>query len=305
MLTAPYTEQALDEAKVSGQSDRSKGMLYVGFRHFISENAAKWLVKRVQPAIAAADAAKYKALLVGQPGHLWLAGPGWRDHIDKMPWLLESVNKGHTTLLGELSDQQLERALQQFMILAAPVMNTSSGVATKNILAMSQGIPLVTTKAGLFGLNITQNGLVQVADTPPQFAESVLNLQRRPALYAQQQHLALLHAQAFFSPSAQEHILHCLFDYKRLAAKENAARDRQAARADGASEASAVALDETQPAREGGADAGGDGAASSEEDDAGDEGEARALPPGTAPLQQQEELQRVDVDDLDVDIPRS
>jgi glycosyltransferase involved in cell wall biosynthesis len=210
LLTLPYTEKEL-AVRVASFSERSPGMLYVGFRHAVSQGAVDWLVRKVQPVFVSMRGED--SVQPARPGHLWLAGPGWRESLNSDTLLNQAVKKGRATLLGTLSEEQLARTLQQYTVMAAPIFNTASGVATKNVLAMARGIPLVTTKAGLYGLNITGNhaGMVGVADTPESFVDEVLKLHTSGKLFGQRVVNAMAHTREYNSEHNQQRILRDLF----------------------------------------------------------------------------------------------
>ena len=154
----PFIHKITDASAVEPFAHRYNGMLYVGGMHGLAVIAVEWLVERVQPLLGASE------LTPGGVGHLYLAGPGWLQHMAESPTLNASVAAGRVTLLGTLSDLQLERRLQLHKAFVAPVFN-GTGIATKNVMAMAQGIPLVTTTVGLHGLGLpTAQQAVLIAD---------------------------------------------------------------------------------------------------------------------------------------------
>ena len=176
-------------------------MLYVGGMHGLAVIAVEWLVERVQPLLGASE------LTPGGVGHLYLAGPGWLQHMAESPTLNASVAAGRVTLLGTLSDLQLERRLQLHKAFVAPVFN-GTGIATKNVMAMAQGIPLVTTTVGLHGLGLpTAQQAVLIADEPDAFASAVLRIHGSQELFASLWRAALAHTQAHLSAAHQQQVL--------------------------------------------------------------------------------------------------
>jgi glycosyltransferase involved in cell wall biosynthesis len=69
--------------------------------------------------------------------------------------------------LGELPDAALEKEAATWCILLNPVWWYSTGASTKLAKAISWGIPIVTTTAGMRGYK-WNNGNLLVADTPQQ-----------------------------------------------------------------------------------------------------------------------------------------
>ena len=192
MVWVPYIERCA--ASVEPYDKRRDGMLYVGGMHGLSLVAVEWLVGRVQPLIAAARGEG--SLLAGGEGHLYLVGPRWARGVAKgdAAALNRSVSNGHATLLGTISDGELDQYLQQHKVFTAPVFN-GTGIATKNVLALSRGLPLVTTAIGLNGLGLAKpQEVVSVAETPEEFSHQVLRLQRDAALFGSRSAASFSHA---------------------------------------------------------------------------------------------------------------
>ncbi|KAL1495743.1 hypothetical protein AB1Y20_016606 [Prymnesium parvum] len=211
LVWLPYVVDASPAASLPPFSRRRDGILYVGGSHGLALAAIEWLLGEVQPAIAAARGAG--ALLAGGVGHLHLAGPGWAAHLAAPSRLNASVGAGRVTLLGVLSDAALEAALHAHKVFAAPVIN-GTGIATKNVLAMARGIPLVTTPVGLHGLGLpaTQRAVL-VADDAAAFARQLVWVQSSEEAFAATAAAALAHAAALLSPRRQREVLcsllHC------------------------------------------------------------------------------------------------
>lgn len=77
------------------------------------------------------------------------------------------------TYLGELSNNNLETEVATWAILLNPVWWYSTGASTKLAKAISWGVPIVTTTAGMRGYK-WQKGNLLVADTPKQM-NSIIN----------------------------------------------------------------------------------------------------------------------------------
>jgi glycosyltransferase involved in cell wall biosynthesis len=65
--------------------------------------------------------------------------------------------------------------LQKTTIFVSPVP-WGSGIKTKNLEAMSLGLPVVTTTCGADGINAVDGESIMIADTPQEFANKILNL---------------------------------------------------------------------------------------------------------------------------------
>ena len=75
--------------------------------------------------------------------------------------------------LGELSDKDLETEVSSWAILLNPVWWYSTGASTKLAKAISWGIPIVTTTAGMRGYKWNTGSLL-LADTPEQMCKMVI-----------------------------------------------------------------------------------------------------------------------------------
>ena len=153
MTWVPYIQTTRSESSIEPFDRRIDGMLYVGGMHGLAVIAMEWLLQKVQPLIA--SSAGEAELLKGGKGHLHLAGPGWGQQWAGSSVINKSVAAGHVSVLGILSDMQLDQRLQDHKVFVAPVLN-GTGIATKNVLAMAHGIPLVTTLVGLNGPRPTE-----------------------------------------------------------------------------------------------------------------------------------------------------
>ena len=203
----PYVVDAVDRATVDPFETRHDGMLYVGGMHGLALIAIEWLLQYVQPAISEQSHRGVAELLPGGLGHLYVAGPGWADHLSEGRILNRSVSLGRVSLLGVLSELQLAQRLQQHKVFAAPVLN-GTGIATKNVLAMARGIPLVTTSVGLNGLGLpAEQHAVLVADDPSAFARNIMRVQSSPKEFDASWRAALAHAQNVLSSHRQMEML--------------------------------------------------------------------------------------------------
>jgi glycosyltransferase involved in cell wall biosynthesis len=122
-----------------------------GVRWFIQEC---WpLIKRERPDV--------RLRLVGYGGHAALGSPG--PDID---------------ILGRVADASEEMATWWATIVPVRI---GAGTRIKVLEAFSRKCPLVGTRIGVFGHDITHETEVLLADTPEDFAQSCLRLVRDPA----------------------------------------------------------------------------------------------------------------------------
>ena len=201
MTWVPYIQTTRSESSIEPFDRRIDGMLYVGGMHGLAVIAMEWLLQKVQPLIA--SSAGEAELLKGGKGHLHLAGPGWGQQWAGSSVINKSVAAGHVSVLGILSDMQLDQRLQDHKVFVAPVLN-GTGIATKNVLAMAHGIPLVTTLVGLNGLGLpNEQRAILVGDSPSAFAHHVLKVQSSEKVFSTTWRAALEHTRTYLSADRQ------------------------------------------------------------------------------------------------------
>ena len=205
----PYVEEALDPSSVAAFEPREKGMFYVGTAHVPAVRAMEWLVEEVQQQIREAGGA---GCLEGEPGHIYVAGNNWDTHLAATSKVISYARrKGKIFFLGVLTDEQLEIQMQRFRVFAAPLFN-ATGVATKNVYAMSRGLPLVTTTSGTQGLGLGSEldassmdcpGAADVENLASGFARKVLALQTSKTLWKERSRRGLEHVAWTLSAKAE------------------------------------------------------------------------------------------------------
>jgi glycosyltransferase involved in cell wall biosynthesis len=82
--------------------------------------------------------------------------------------------------LGHIAD--LAQVFAQHRVFISPI-RYGTGIKTKNVAAMSHGIPIVTTTIGAEGMNLHDDATVSIADDPESFAEAVVRLYRDDDLW--------------------------------------------------------------------------------------------------------------------------
>ena len=206
-LWVPYTHEFVSEASVEPYARRRDGMLYVGGMHGLAVVAMQWLVTQVQPLIASLSPLGERALQPGGLGHLHLVGPGWESHLSELGAIKTSVEQGRATILGTLSEPQLNHQLAELKVFVAPVFN-GTGIATKNVMAMARGIPLVTTTVGLQGLGLpADQDAILTADAPDAFASKVVAVQTAESAWDATWRGALAHTRRYLSADHQRDVL--------------------------------------------------------------------------------------------------
>jgi len=95
---------------------------------------------------------------------------------------IEKESKGAITVTGYLTD--LRPSLEETAAMIVPV-RAGSGMRVRILEAFAQAMPVVTTTVGLEGIEARPGFDVLVADTPEEFATSVIGLVKDEKLQAQ------------------------------------------------------------------------------------------------------------------------
>jgi len=111
------------------------------------------------------DHSRIKVRLVGAPTSYG------RDLQERYPFI---------EYLGELSDADLEKEVASWSLLLNPVWWYSTGASTKLARAISWGVPIVSTPAGMRGYEWKEGALL-MADTPEEMTEQILKVATDPA----------------------------------------------------------------------------------------------------------------------------
>lgn len=147
-----YTERELN----------TKVVLYIGAL-FTPNNieSVKWYLKNVHPALN--DVKDYKFIIVGST-----------KNESQKKWLEEIVSKtDNVSVYFDVSD--LEEFYSNACVFVNPVLN-GAGLKIKNLNAISEGLPLVTTTKGNDGTGFVNNESVFIADSPNDFEKCVRKL---------------------------------------------------------------------------------------------------------------------------------
>jgi len=156
------------------------GLFFIGsFHHPPNEQAVKYLVEKVLPLV---DDKSQKLSVAGGP---------------LTPWLKSQKD---ITVLGRVSDERREELLDKARVFACPLL-TGSGLKGKIIMALSRGLPVVTTTVGAEGIPHGNEGLL-VADNPEEFARLTDQLLTDPEKWARHSQAAQEIVRKHFS---QEH----------------------------------------------------------------------------------------------------
>ncbi|PIE83163.1 MAG: hypothetical protein CSA09_03615 [Candidatus Contendobacter odensis] len=140
------------------------GLIFVGgFNHPPNLDAIEWFVHDILPII-------HKHC---EEAIFHIVGSNVPDKIKALENKLINVH-------GFLTDEALYQLYQSVRICVVP-LRYGAGVKGKILEAIQQVLPLVTTSIGAEGLPDAQK-IMQVKDTPEQFAKATINLYTQPAL---------------------------------------------------------------------------------------------------------------------------
>lgn len=113
--------------------------------------------------------------------------------------------------LGELSDKDLEREVAGWSLLLNPVWWYSTGASTKLARAISWGVPIISTTAGMRGYDWKQGSLL-VADTPEEMAGLMVRV--APDLVQVQHWAAQTRMIAINGPSMEDLVARIKYAYQ-------------------------------------------------------------------------------------------
>jgi polysaccharide biosynthesis protein PslH len=131
-------------------------ILFVGsYLHQPNVDAALWLCKEIFPPIKH----KYKN------SNLFIVGPNPTDELLKLADKLSGIN-----IVGFVD--KVEPYFQKCSVFVAP-LRFGGGVKNKILFAMSNGIPAITTKIGIEGIEILDSESVLHADSSKSFVEQI------------------------------------------------------------------------------------------------------------------------------------
>lgn len=125
-----------DAPGTAGPPGRKDILFVAGFDRPPNVDAAKWLVRRIMPAVRAASTAKVT---------LWLVGSNPSDEVRQLAG--EDVQ-----VTGYVTDEQLLAFYETARVAVVP-LRMGAGMKGKVIEALHYGLPLVTTPVGAQGLD--------------------------------------------------------------------------------------------------------------------------------------------------------
>ncbi len=154
--------RAEDAPEGPGFAERD-GVLFLGnFENLANGDALRWMLESIWPLVI-----KEEPRLT-----LFIAGNAAPKDLEK--------RYPNVKCLGRV--EKLAPVFAASRIFAAPV-RYGTGINTKNLQALSHGLPIVTTSVGAEGIELEDGVHALVADKPEEFAASVLRLHRDAVLW--------------------------------------------------------------------------------------------------------------------------
>jgi len=100
-----------------------------------------------------------------------------------------------TKVLGYVPN--LEILLSKYRVFVSP-LRIGTGIKTKNVIAMSHGLPLITTAVGAEGMDLCDGENAIIAETKEQFIEAASRLYSDRGLWERMRRGGIQHIQAAF-----------------------------------------------------------------------------------------------------------
>ncbi len=144
-------------------------ILFIGnFDWLQNTEAVRILLEKIAPLIQQ-DIPHARIVIAGQNAQLKLAG-------QMMPRNTEIIN------LKEDDTHTVLELYKSSTLFIAPIFGPG-GTRLKILAAMASGLPVISSRTGVEGLNLKQNTHVLIAETPTQFAEQIKHILTQPDRY--------------------------------------------------------------------------------------------------------------------------
>jgi GT2 family glycosyltransferase/glycosyltransferase involved in cell wall biosynthesis len=136
-----------------GFAERSDLLFLGNFDNLANRDGVQWMLAEVWPKVRR----QLPEAVLTLAGNNLTAVPG--------------VGQDNTRRVGHVPD--LEPLFAQHRVFVSPV-RFGTGIKTKNLGALTHGLPLVTSTGGAEGLNLVDGTHALIADTPEGFAEAIV-----------------------------------------------------------------------------------------------------------------------------------
>jgi glycosyltransferase involved in cell wall biosynthesis len=174
------------------------GMLFLAnFDNPANRDAVDWLLSGIWPRIIA-QLPTAELLLVG----------------NNLPSGLGISHKG-VLRVGFVAD--LDPVFARCRVALSPV-RFGTGIKTKNLSALSHGVPLITTTVGADGMNLHNNDTALIADTPQEFADATIRAYTDENLWNRLAQQGRGHITEYFSEARMREAVRCVVRQARTVA---------------------------------------------------------------------------------------
>jgi glycosyltransferase involved in cell wall biosynthesis len=176
----PAFSYAYFNEPVTNFGERHNILFVGGFGHKPNVDAVIWFAKEVFPLISR-QLKDVQFIVAGS----------------KPPKEVTQLASSKIDVKGYVSDEELELLYKSSRIVVIP-LRYGAGVKGKTVEAMHQGVPFVTTRFGIEGLQDIRE-VTTAKDTAEEFAEEVVSMYRDDKRLEEFSRKAVAYAQKYFS----------------------------------------------------------------------------------------------------------
>ncbi|MGA9180706.1 MAG: glycosyltransferase [Candidatus Acidiferrales bacterium] len=174
------------------------GLLFLAnFDNPANRDAADWMLAEIWPLIRAQLPA----------AELFLIG-------NNLPSDLGATQRG-VVRVGYVAD--LDPEFAKCRVALSPV-RFGTGIKTKNLSALSHGVPLITTAVGADGMNLRNGETALIADAPQQFAAAAVRAYNDENLWRKLARQGREHITEYFSERRMQEAVECMVQQARTVA---------------------------------------------------------------------------------------
>ena len=143
--------------------EKRSGLIFLAnFDNLANSDAATWFLREIWPILRRA----LPEMTLGLVGNNLPDNPEVPRPWNRSAW----IRPGSRARVCEVSRCRVSRAF-------------GTGIKTKNLLALANAVPLVTTTVGADGMNLVNGESALIADTPEEFAKAIVHaLHRWPSV---------------------------------------------------------------------------------------------------------------------------
>lgn len=144
--------------------EKEKTVLFIGnFKWIQNRDSIKWIITEIWPKIKSAHI------------KLWVVG-------QEIPGAIKNVTNDPSIVFDENATSDTAEIFKKADVLLAPI-RVGGGTSYKILEAMASGVPVVTTKLGIEGLDVVENKEVLVSDNSEGLANLAVTILSDESLY--------------------------------------------------------------------------------------------------------------------------